>query len=157
MLYLPFIFAGMITVVLTILSTIDIKERRLPNKLVLIIAALGLGYVLIACTQLGTLIPLQSALFGMLYTAGPALAISLISKLISGQEGFGAGDIKLLAALGLYFGQAGIVLLPIACVLAAMVTFPQFMKKTRKHTIAFGPYLSIAAVITMAVLLLPLL
>jgi len=143
------------------LSIIDIQQRRLPNKLVLAVAALGLVLATAQCLHTSSFAPLKSSLLGALLSAGPALAFSLAYFLACKHEGFGFGDIKLLAALGIFLGPIGLALLPIACVLASMVSLPRLLaqtiaityketqKKTQRHTIAFGPYISISAAILL--------
>jgi len=140
------------------------QQRRLPNKLVLAVAALGLTLATTQCFRTSSTLPLKSSLLGALLSAGPALIFSLLYYLTCRHEGFGLGDIKLLAALGIFFGPISLALLPIACVLASMVMLPRLLiqgacktqkspqeaqKKAQKHTIAFGPYISIAAVLLL--------
>ena len=161
-----FILAGL----LLRLSLIDIQSRRLPNPLVLAVAILGLLLVFATCLHTKSFAPLLSAILGILFSAGPALLVSLIFWALRGEEGFGAGDIKLLAALGLFVGPAGIAILPAACLFACFymslifitkfgrnpikVITGKIPKKARKQTIAFGPYISVA---TLIILLMPLL
>ena len=134
------------------LSVVDLRERRLPNGLVLAVAVLGLVLSLVQCVYVSSWEPLKSALLGMIFAAVPALLFSLLYFALRKQEGFGAGDIKLLAALGLHLGVIGILLLPLASLLAALVTLPQLLfckEKARKHTLAFGPYISVAALLLL--------
>jgi leader peptidase (prepilin peptidase)/N-methyltransferase len=66
--------------------------------------------------------------------------------------GFGGGDIKLMAAAGLYLGTADIVLafLVGACLGAVYGLFMVLRKKAgRKSAIAFGPFLSAGIVISL--------
>jgi leader peptidase (prepilin peptidase)/N-methyltransferase len=134
------------------LSAIDVQTRRLPNTLVLLVALLGLAYTLVECVQLSSLTPLTSSILGMLFTAGPAAALSVFYFLIRKQEGFGAGDIKLLAALGIFLGVYGVLILPLASLCAALAML--VYKKARGQTLAFGPYISFAAVLLYATLAL---
>ena len=134
------------------LSVVDVRERRLPNKLVLAVAVLGLVLSLVQCVYVSSWLPLKNALIGMFLAAGPALLFSLLYYFVRRQEGFGAGDIKLLAALGLYLNGLGIFLLPLASLFAAFITLPQLLfrkEKARKHTFAFGPYISITAILLL--------
>ena len=79
-------------------AVIDLRLRRVPNKLTLGIAALG---VLIAATSTGP-ISVGAAFAGL----GLGLAIMLPSHIIGAT---GAGDVKLFAALGTMLGPWGIV------------------------------------------------
>jgi len=154
------VLAALLLALLLWLSLIDVRERRLPNQLVLAVAVLGLvtHVVRSASTADSFSSLMHSVLLGMLLSAGPALALSLIYQLIRGRGGFGAGDIKLLAALGIYFGPAGLYLLPIACVLASVVALLTYICQrvtagdsaiSHKHSIAFGPYIALAALLLL--------
>jgi prepilin peptidase CpaA len=79
-------------------AVIDLRIRRVPNKLTLGIAALG---VLIAVTNTGA-VSVGAAFAGL----GVGLAIMLPSHIIGAT---GAGDVKLFAALGTLLGPWGIV------------------------------------------------
>ena len=153
MVIFTFIVMGVLVGLLLWLSVVDLRERRLPNRLVLAVAVLGLGFSLVQCVYVSSWTPLKNSLLGMILAAVPALVFSLLYFALREQEGFGAGDIKLLAALGLHLGIVGILLLPLASLLAALVTLPQLLfskEKARKHTLAFGPYISAAALLLLA-------
>jgi len=144
-----FILGGL----LVCLSIIDIRQRRLPNDLVLAIAMLGISLALATSIAEASLTPLKAALLGALFSSVPALIFSFAYLTFRGKEGFGAGDIKLLAALGLVVGPAGILILPIASTLAAMVKLPQLFftkEKVREQSLAFGPYISLATLTLIA-------
>jgi prepilin peptidase CpaA len=79
-------------------ALVDLRIRRVPNKLTLGIAALG---VLIAVTNTGA-VSVGAAFAGF----GLGLAIMLPSHIIGAT---GAGDVKLFAALGTLLGPWGIV------------------------------------------------
>ena len=154
---LAFIVIVVLIGLLLWLSVVDVRERRLPNKLVLAVAVLGLVFSLVQCVYVSSWLPLKNALTGMFLAAAPALLFSLIYYFVRKQEGFGAGDIKLLAALGLHLGTIGILLLPLASLLAALVTLPQLLfnkEKARKHTLAFGPYISVAAILLLTFIMM---
>jgi leader peptidase (prepilin peptidase)/N-methyltransferase len=73
-------------------------------------------------------------------------------KLLTGREGMGYGDFKLLAALGAWFGwQALPVLLLVSAVVGSVVGIGILLiqKKDRQTAIAFGPYLALAGLITL--------
>ena len=157
MLIFTFIVIVVLAGLLLWLSVVDVRERRLPNRLVLAVAVLGLVLAIVQCIYISSWLPLKNSLLGMLLAAVPALLFSLLYFAICKQEGFGAGDIKLLAALGLHLGAIGILLLPLASLLAALVTLPQLLfrkEKARKHTLAFGPYISVAALLLLAFIML---
>ena len=116
----------------------------------LAVAILGLTFSAWQCLSGLSLLPLKAALWGVLLTAGPAFLFSFLYYLLRKHEGFGMGDLKLLAALGLYLGPVGLMVLPLASVMAVLGTLPQFVfqkEKTRGQTIAFGPYITLATLL----------
>lgn len=102
---------------LMILSFIDLDTMRLPNALVALLAGLGLVAVL-AAQWTGiplaplTLLPAEAVLAQPVYNALAGVAIGagflgLVSglyALLRRRRGLGMGDIKLVAAAGLYVG-----------------------------------------------------
>jgi leader peptidase (prepilin peptidase)/N-methyltransferase len=73
-------------------------------------------------------------------------------KLLTGKEGMGYGDFKLLAALGAWMGWK--MLLPIillSSVVGAVVgiCLIVFTRRGRDNPIPFGPYLAAAGLISM--------
>ena len=70
-------------------------------------------------------------------------------KLITGKEGMGYGDFKLLAALGAWLGVGT---LPVIVFVAALVGLVAalVMRATKRQPIAFGPALAIAGWLVFA-------
>ena len=73
-------------------------------------------------------------------------------KLVTGKEGMGYGDFKLLAALGAWLGWQ---LLPVVILMSTLVgalvgiTLVMVNKRSRQTPIPFGPYLAAAGWIAM--------
>ncbi len=96
--------------------------------------------------------PLESAVIGAV--AGYLLLWSVywLFKLVTGKEGMGYGDFKLLAALGAWFGWQ---LLPSIILLASVVgatvgiSLILFRKHGRDVPIPFGPYLAGAGLLAL--------
>jgi leader peptidase (prepilin peptidase)/N-methyltransferase len=137
------------------LSKEDLKHRRLPNRQVAVVALLGLATVIVECVQTSQLSPLPQAALGAVYAAAPALLCDTLYYTVRHEHGFGAGDIKLLAALGIWLGPIALYLLPLACLDA--LPFILFLQKKQADTrkaqkhIAFGPFISFAAVVLVIV------
>ncbi len=102
---------------LLILSFIDLDTMRLPNPLVALLAAYGVVAVLLAeltDLPLGPLVagaergllasPLGGAVSGVLLGGGLSLATASAYRAVRGRSGFGMGDVKLLATMGLFLG-----------------------------------------------------
>ncbi len=86
----------------------------------------------------------------MLAGAGIFLVITLLGGLIAGKEAMGFGDVKLMGALGLYFGLSGIIIIAlIAFLLGAIISIYLLATKKKKtdEYIPFGPFIVIAALI----------
>ena len=93
-------------------------------------------------------------LLGMLAGGGIFLIITLIGGLIAGKEAMGMGDVKLMGALGLFFGLQNIVVISVLAFLIGAIISIAIMIIKRKGTdtyIPFGPFIVIASVITIFV------
>ena len=83
------------------MSIIDLRERILPNKLNLLLAVCGIVFH----TSLGfALMPPYMMILGALAGGGVLYAIRAVSNHIYGMETLGLGDVKLLAAGGIWLG-----------------------------------------------------
>ena len=80
---------------LAVVAIYDIKEKRIPNLCVLLIAVLAVIDRLISGRG-----SFASGIFDVLCVSTPLLMIAVITK-----GAFGGGDVKLMAAGGLFLGQ----------------------------------------------------
>ena len=91
-------------------------------------------------------------LLGMLAGGGIFLIITLVGGLIYGKEAMGLGDVKLMGALGLYFGLANIVVIAIMSFLIGailgIILIASKIKKSDEY-IPFGPFIVIAVFISI--------
>ena len=85
---------------------IDYRLQIIPNRLNLTIFEIGLVFTFIH--GLSNVAISINMLLGMLAGGGIFLAITFIGGLIYGKEAMGLGDVKLMGALGLYFGFSSI-------------------------------------------------
>lgn len=125
------------------LAIIDFKEHILPDRLVFPLIGLGL----LASTQEVFISPIQSiygTLFGFLFL----WIIFAIAKVITGKDGMGYGDFKILAAFGAWFGPDVILSIIIISSLGAIAYGIYQAKYLTKGAFGYGPYLIIAAWIT---------
>ena len=102
-------------------------------------------------------------LLGMLVGGGIFLAITLIGSLIYGKEALGFGDVKLMGALGLYFGVSNILAISAMSFLIGAILGIYFVKsadalilivtkiKKSNEYIPFGPFIVIATFISIFV------
>jgi leader peptidase (prepilin peptidase)/N-methyltransferase len=139
--------AVILTVVLIALTGIDIDTQLLPDNMTLPLIWIGLLFNLG-----GTFTDLRSAVIGAI--AGYLLLWSVywLFKLVTGKEGMGYGDFKLLAALGAWFGWQtlpAIVLLSSLVGAVIGVGLIVLAKRGREVPMPFGPYLAGAGLLTL--------
>lgn len=118
---------------------IDLDEMLLPDQLTLLLLWLGLLYAVV-----GNTITPADAIIGA--TAG-YLSLWLVFwgfKLLTGRDGMGYGDFKLLAALGAWLGWQQ---LPVVVILASVsgaiigIIWQTLQRQQRGNPIPFGPFL----------------
>ena len=135
---------------------IDLKLQIIPNRLTLTIFEVGLVF-----TFLTTLLNINGgidlfidSILGMLVGGGIFLIITLIGGAIAGKEAMGFGDVKLMGALGLFFGWRNMILISVMSFLfAAIVSIVILISRKKKFSeyIPFGPFIVVAAIIPMYV------
>ncbi|MEM0550876.1 MULTISPECIES: A24 family peptidase [Aeromonas] len=139
--------ALLLTWVLVALTFIDLDKMLLPDQLTLPLLWGGLLFNLI-----GGFAPLADAVIGAM--AGYLVLWSLYwaFKLLTGKEGMGYGDFKLLAALGAWLGwQALPIILLLSSLVGAIIgiSLIALRKHHQGNPIPFGPYLAIAGWIAL--------
>ena len=91
---------------------------------------------------------------GMLAGGGIFLLITLVGGLIYGKEAMGFGDVKLMGALGLFFGLSNIIIITlVSFLIGAILSIGLLATKIKKSDeyIPFGPFIVIATFISMFV------
>ena len=132
------------TWMLVAMSFIDYDTHLLPDQLTLPLLWLGLIVNLIPLS--GGITPLGHAVVGAI--AGYLVLWSLFwaFKLLTGKEGMGYGDFKLLAALGAWMGwqvlPALLLIASVAGVCYALAT-GLFKAARRDQPMPFGPFLAV--------------
>lgn len=143
----PAALAGVaFTAILVTLTAIDLEHMLLPDDLTLALLWLGL---LVAVAGLGP--TPTDAIIGAAAGYLSLWAVYQLFRLVTGKEGMGFGDFKLLAGLGAWLGwqYLPVVILMSAGVGAVVgVTLMSVMGHERGQAIPFGPYLAAAGWIT---------
>jgi leader peptidase (prepilin peptidase)/N-methyltransferase len=141
--------ALVLTWFLVALAFIDIDTQLLPDNLTLPLLWLGLLLALVLPAVDGARLPvdLRSAVIGAIVGYLSLWSVYQLFRLLTGKEGMGFGDFKLLAALGAWLGWQ--MLLPIvlgAAGVGAVVGITAIVLKARGKGVpmAFGPYLAAA-------------
>jgi leader peptidase (prepilin peptidase)/N-methyltransferase len=144
-------WAGALAIVFTwiliVLTFIDADTTILPDSLTLPLLWLGL-----LANVRGVFVPLEEAVLGAAAGYLALWSIYWLFKLVTGKEGMGYGDFKLLGALGAWLGWK--MLLPIvllSSVVGALVGIAMIALRHlgREHPIPFGPYLAAAGFIAL--------
>jgi leader peptidase (prepilin peptidase)/N-methyltransferase len=129
------------------LTFIDLDTHLLPDNLTLPLAWIGLLMNLD-----GRFVPLDEAVLGAILGYLSLWAVYHLFRLLTGKEGMGFGDFKLLAALGAWMGWK--MLLPIvlcASFTGALVGIALilFAGHDRAKPMPFGPWLALGGVIAL--------
>jgi leader peptidase (prepilin peptidase) / N-methyltransferase len=125
---------------LVALAFIDLDTTLLPDTLTLPLVWLGLLFNLF-----GTFTTLQSAVIGAMAGYLSLWLVYWAFKLVTGKDGMGYGDFKLLAAIGAWLGWE---LLPVTILLSSLVgalaglLMIALVRHDRRIPIPFGPYLA---------------
>jgi leader peptidase (prepilin peptidase) / N-methyltransferase len=146
--------AIVVTWFLLALTFIDVDHQLLPDSLTLPLLWLGLLASLTRWAAPQHALPTTpvSAIAGAAIGYLSLWSIYHLFRLLTGKEGMGYGDFKLLAALGAWLGYQ--MLLPIvllsACVGAVSgIVLIALRRQQRGNPMPFGPFLAIAGWITM--------
>ena len=129
------------------LTFIDYDTQLLPDSITLPLLWAGL-----LLNLFGTYTDLQSAVVGAMAGYLSLWSVYWGFKLVTGKEGMGYGDFKLLAALGAWLGWQT---LPLIILLSSLVgallgiTLIVLAKRGRNVPIPFGPYLATAGLIAL--------
>jgi leader peptidase (prepilin peptidase)/N-methyltransferase len=120
----------------------------IPNGTVIALVVIGLLYTVarIIFPQAFTIqITWLEALIGFFAASVPLFLVAVLSK-----GGMGGGDIKLMAAAGIFLGWKGIILaMIVGSVVGAVVSLMliALKRKKRKDLIPFGPFLCLGILV----------
>lgn len=122
------------------LSAIDFDTQLLPDDITLPLLWLGLLF-----NMYGVFTTLPNAVIGAVFGYVVLWLVYWSFKLLTGKEGMGYGDFKLLAALGAWLGWQ---MLPLIIMLSSLVgaavgiTLMLMLRRGRNVPMPFGPYLA---------------
>lgn len=128
-------------------SGIDIGHKLLPDDITLPLLWLG-----ILLSLFDVFVSLEDSVIGVMAGYMSLWSVFMLFKLITGKEGMGYGDFKLLAMLGAWLGWKPlfVVILTSSLVGAVVGITMIVLKKTERGTqIPFGPYLAAAGWMTL--------
>ena len=135
---------------LFLIAWIDQKEKRIPNKILMILLILRV-FILAAewlmYPEFGLSMAFSAGL-GMLFGGGLFFVAYLVSR-----GGIGFGDVKLFAVIGVYMGSGSIFSVVFLTVVVSAVysIVMLILKKIKlKEEIPFAPFVLIGAILSMA-------
>lgn len=137
------IFFILIAALITI-TFIDLDHRIIPD----IISLPGIPLGFLASFALSNVTWLES-LLGIVIGGGILLIIAVGYKLLTGKEGMGGGDIKLLAMIGAFLGWQGVLFTIMISSFTGTIVGLMLMLRSNQGTklaVPFGPFLAIGAI-----------
>lgn len=123
---------------LALITCTDFEQYVIFDKMILPFAVIGI----ISIFNLN--LPLADRIFAAIFGGGIFLTIALLTG-----GGLGGGDIKLVAALGIWLGSEKLLnVVIISCILAGISAIILILakKKSRKDFFAYGPYFALTAI-----------
>ena len=136
-----------VTWILVALTFIDIDHMLLPDQL-----TLPLVWLALIASVMGYTIAPTDAIIGAACGYLSLWSVFWLFKLLTGKEGMGYGDFKLLAVFGALLGwQSLLTIILLSSVVGAIIGIAllSIQGKDKATPIPFGPYLAIAGWITM--------
>lgn len=149
-----FCYAFLLSLLL-IVFVIDFKKNIIPNKIILIGFISILILKIVESFYFLSFEPLLKSVLGLVTGAFPLLIIILVSR-----GGMGAGDMKLMGVIGMWFGFENTYLILFISIISAgavstiLILVKKIYKKSRikidrKSSIAFAPFISTSAFICL--------
>lgn len=138
------LFAFIFVFALVTLTFIDFDTQLLPDDITLPLLWLGLIFNIS-----NGFTDLKSAVLGAIFGYLILWSVYWLFKLVTGKEGMGYGDFKLLGAIGAWFGWQ---LLPAVILMSSVVGavigigMIMFRGKTGNTAIPFGPFLALGGI-----------
>lgn len=129
------------------LTFIDLDTHLLPDNLTLPLAWVGL-----LVNLQGYFAPLDEAVLGAVAGYLSLWGVFHLFRLLTGKEGMGFGDFKLLAALGAWLGWKMLLLIVLCASFAgalAGIALILFKGHDRAKPIPFGPWLALGGLIAL--------
>ncbi len=130
---------------LIVITFIDLEYQIIPD----VISLPGIGVGLLASLFL-VLPGVMNSLIGIIVGGGLLYLVATSYYLLTGREGMGGGDIKLLAMIGAFLGWKGVIVTIFAGSLVGAILGSLLMAvkgRDSKYAIPFGPFLALGAVI----------
>jgi leader peptidase (prepilin peptidase)/N-methyltransferase len=129
--------AAVYVAALLAIAWVDVRERRVPNRIVLPAAA-----AVLALHTVGDPSPEWAI------AAAAAFAFLLLPALVY-PAGLGMGDVKLMLLLGAMLGESVLLALLVGFVAAAIPSLALLLLGRRGTTFAFAPFLALGGLVAL--------
>ena len=144
------LFFALLCVLCAVLAWIDIRDGIIPDWLNLAIALVGLVRVIVTGDAPSAIEALgEGAVIGVVFWL-----LRRLYFVIRGIQGLGLGDVKFLAAAGIWVGIAGIPLVLLIATLTALACAGVMQLSgralTARTSLSFGPFLAAGLLLTSA-------
>jgi len=137
-------FACIFSGILLALAIVDFQKMILPNRLNLSLAAAGLGRSIII-GQPGVIDAFAGAFLGV----ACLMLVAALFRRVRGVDGLGLGDVKFIAAAGMWTGWQGIPAMLFVASISALAFFAVRAARQgafdRSAPLPFGPFLGLGA------------
>ena len=137
---------------LIVATFVDLEIQEIPDEVTISGLIIGLGLSLIFPSIFGETSRWYSFLnssFGALLGGGIIYIIAFVWEKIRKKEAMGGGDVKLLAMIGSFMGWKLTIITFFIAPLFGLIPGIIVMIKDKSQTIPYGPYLSLAALISI--------
>ena len=141
-----------LTPMLLSVFAIDYKLQIIPNRLNLTMFEIGLVFAFLY--GLSNVAITINMLLGMVVGGGIFLLITILGGIFYGKEAMGLGDVKLMGALGLYFGMYNIIAISLmSFLIGAILSIILLITRIKKSDeyIPFGPFIVLGTFIAIFV------
>ena len=148
LIYLALVYA------LIVISCIDLEFQIIPDEISVggLVVGLVLSWLVPALHQTDSRwLALGRSVLGVLVGGGVLYATGLLGDLLFRKESMGGGDIKLLAMAGSILGWKMVALTFFLAPLLALIPGLFVLLWKRSHVIPYGPFLSLALVVSLFV------
>lgn len=132
---------------LLVVFVIDLRYKIIPNKINLFGFSIILTIKVLESLYYLSFAPLLDSILGLLIGAIPILLVILITN-----GGMGAGDMKLMAVIGMWFGLKFTYLVLVIGILAASIMAVILLvtkQSTKKSELPFAPFLFVSTFICL--------
>ena len=144
----------LITPLLVITFTVDLKIREIPNRVTLFLFEIALiNILLLGFINVNLAL---DAIYGGLIGGGVFIALAVLGRLFYGKEAMGMGDVKLMGPLGSILGVTMTLNLTLlAFILSSIIGIIALIVRRKKGDddayVPFGPFLVISAYVMMII------